>query len=109
MCAPGIVNQQVAYSMWPHGFAMHAVMVVDLQVAIEGRFPPGARQIAFGIEMPIVQRLIRELVRKFTQPLAEFKCLARGQTDKDDAALSSQASSVRPMLALSTSPKVSSP
>ena len=71
--------------MWPHSFAMHAVMVVDLQVTIEGRFPPGARQIAFGIEMPIVQRLIRELVRKFTQPLAEFKCLARGQTDKDDA------------------------
>ena len=34
---------------------MHAVVVIDLEIAVEGCLPPGAREIAFGVEMPVVQ------------------------------------------------------
>ena len=97
MRAPGIVNQQVANCVWPHGFAMHAVVVVDLEVAIEGCLPPGAREVALGIQMPVMKCLIREFALKFSQPFTQFECLSRGQADEDDAraSVSAQLSNAR--------------
>ena len=78
-----VAYQQVADGVLAHRRAMHRVVVIDLEIAVQGRLPAGTVQVTLREDHPVVEAQRIQFGRKVAEPGIDIECDSRRQAGPD--------------------------